>query len=171
MTKTIEKSTDLELTLYIVSWEQYFNALIRERSYYTVEEYNVQKSYSSPGGFDEDTGENIEGSSSDAIYERSVAVVGELENPSEDIKKQFLEQLKGVEEKTLSEDFQDSIEIAALQAMENFVDIESCVIVSMGEGHYILAPTTRDDLLIKLLNFTQGALIIYRPQMFTKFKI
>ena len=159
-------SHDFEVTLQIVSWDQYFNAIIRERSYNVVEEYTLQTSYGKFGGDAEP-----EPSNEDAVYERDFAVVKDLDNPSVDIKKQFIKQLEKYPEEILGENFQDSVEVACLHAMERFCDITNCVVVDLGEGHYVLAPTTRDDLILKLVNFTQGALVVYRPTMFTKFLV
>lgn len=45
------------------------------------------------------------------------------------------------------------------------------VVVDMGNDEYLMAPITKDDLKVRLLNPLYGALIVFRPRMFARFKI
>jgi len=170
MSKTLA-STSMELTLQVINWDQYFNAIIRERSYRIVEEYVVQNKTCEPASF-----EKAE-ESQDSVYSRDYIILEELENPSEIIRKQLMNQLNKAKMDFVDYgmNFQDSVEEAVFKAMEKFVDIESCVVVYMNEHHgykhYMLAPTSRDELVIRLASYSQGAVIVYTPTKFTLFKV
>lgn len=162
---------EASLTFQVINWDQYFNAIIRERSYNVVEQYVSTTSYvSSP--LIEPNGEP-----QDAVYERDFVVIEELEDPSANCRKQLIDQLKskGIDFKLIDGSFQDAIEQISFEALERFVDLDTCVVVYMNEHrgfkHYMLAPVTRDDLVIKLLSYSHGALVVYRPVMFTLFKV
>lgn len=172
MSKTVKQNL-FEMTLQVINWDQYFNAIIRERAYQTVEEYTVQQSYGVPSSEDLNSPPKQE----DATYRRDYVIVEELEDPSKVVRKQLMEQLEkaGVMYQEFSSDFQGSVEEAVIHAVENFTEVETCAVVYLNEHHgykhWMLAPTTREDLILRLLSYSQGALVVYRPRMFTLFKV
>lgn len=174
MSKVVE-STSVELTLQVVNWEQYFNAIIRERVYSVVQEYTSQTSSYELSQCDPNTEVEV----IDPTYTRMAVLVEDLVHPCSMVRKQLLQQLTEAKREFVDYgmDLQDSIEEVTFKAMEGFVDIESCVVVDMGRdadnqyGYYMLAPTSREDLVIKLMNYSQGAVVVYRPVMFTLFKV
>jgi hypothetical protein len=167
MEKKTETVATFDFEIRIISWEQYFNCIVRERAYNTVEEYNMQTK------FPEFNFNGTEESDGDTTYEHKFRVVEELKDPSSDVKRQFVEQLdEHVGKPTKSTDsMEECVELAVLSAIERFVNVDNCVVVDMGDGEFVLAPTTRDDLVLKLLSPIDGALVIYRPLMFIRFKV
>jgi hypothetical protein len=168
MENKIEEIFNADYELPIVSWEQYFNIIVRERAFQLVEQYVAQTGFDAVPHFDPE-GKATE--STDSLYERSFQLVQELKTPVEDVRKQFLDQLKKVESQVFASDFQDSIELAAMDALEKFVELERSVVVDMGNEEYILAPTSKDHLVLRMIDFVQGTLIVYTPCKFIKFQL
>ena len=153
----------LKLDLPIITWNQYFNSITRQKVGTTIESYDRLDGY---GGNIPDL-EMI----NNACYTRCAVIVEEMRNPSEVAKNQFEKQLTeaGVLELIHCSDFQDAAETAYVKAINNFSSLDSSVIINLGQGSYVLAPTSEDDIVLKLLDFTKGAIIIYRPNMYVRF--
>jgi hypothetical protein len=169
VSKVLAQSTH-QLDIQVINWDQYLNVLERSKVFHTVEEYVVQTS----------TQSYIQGEpplSEDATYKRDFIVLEELEDPSKKLREQFMSQLKDhkIDFEELASDFQESVELAVVKAIENFTNTSACAIVYLNEHHgykhWMLAPTTKEDLIIKMMNYSEGALVVYRPTTFTLFKV
>lgn len=147
----------MKITYPIVTWEQYFNSLVREKTKKTIEEYNRLDSY----GLDLDSN----------TYKRSYVKLVDLDEPAEAFRKQLLEQLEEakVPINKFSRSLNDSVIEASKLALENFCSIERCVLVKLSEEEYVLAPLERGCIVIKLYSPLQGCVIAYRPISFTRF--
>lgn len=149
--------------LPLVNWEQYINALDRDRVYNVVTEYDRLDGYGPSEGSKFDT---------DSNYTRCMVQIEKFTNPAKVTLKQFKAQLQeaGVKTMTSSETLNRSVEDACLIAIENFAVLEQYVIVDLGKDQYVLAPTKKDSIVMKLVDATQGAIIIYTPKWFVPFK-
>lgn len=156
-TKVFESNVDLP----IVSWNQYFSYITRSPVVQTVTEYDVNLGY-----------EETDKGNEDSVYRREMIVLEDLDNPAQVAKKQFRKQLSqhgsGIYE--FSPDFQTSAESAAFEAYNNFSPVSNSALVNLGRGEYVLAPYTKDDIVFKYLSIAQGAIVVYRPKMFIRFK-
>lgn len=151
----------------IIDWDQYLFAISDERAMQIVEEYNMLTSYGSTAGsaFFEES--NIPPVEEDSTYYRASV---EVKNASNKLfRQQFKDQIK-TSPRIKAQDFVWSIEEASVKFMENFGDVKLLACVSMGNGEYVLAPFERDYILIKKLTPFHGALVVYRPNNFIKFK-
>lgn len=148
----------------IISWEQYFHALYRDRCTQVVEEYNVQLSYSD---FSMTEPNNAE----DASYSRDYFQVKELKNPMEETKLALLNLLDktGIKPKHLNDDLQESVEMAVINAMEQFAVIDFCALVKLDKNNYMLAPLSKDEVVIKMLDILNSAIIVFKPFSFVRF--
>lgn len=173
----------MKCTFHIVNWGQYWNMVIRERAYNIVEEidfketkieeFNQNLGLATP---ENGTSEN----EVDNIYSREFEVVKYLHNPG----LQFTESLISSLEKAGSPvipgskagDLEVSIAEAAHFGLDNFLNLDECVLIETGHlnpkaPQYILAPTSRDHLVIKMISPVQGALLVYQPKKFISIRL
>lgn len=146
------------------NWEQYFNLLHRDRAFQVVEEFVVQHSYP----------DYYKPESLDPTYSRQFLEIETVENVVDDVKTQLLNQLKGqgVEFKQfVAGNFDESLEEAILQTINNFGDIEKYILVQLDEDEFLLSPVDRESLVIKILSPDQVQLVVYKPKQFVLFHV
>ena len=174
----MENNTPAELTFQVLNWSQYFNILIRERAYNIVQESTVIQDYVA------DIGPVDGGPESDRKYTRNFVIVQDLKCPETQLRSVLFEQLinHGIDFNPKYDTLSEAAEVEALNAMENFTDITNCVLVTLGtpiqadgltDGYTqcMLAPTSRDSLVIRMISPSQGCIIVYRPKDFRMFQV
>jgi len=162
--ETVKKYEVMSEQLFHVNWEQYLNILDRSKAYVLVEEYTASLGYGSLPDMSEEAIEDV------AHYQSRCIVVNNLDKPSEVFKKQLMAQLTdtGNPVKEYS-DLQLAVEESYVECLENF-GLPS-VVVDLGDGEYMVAPVTKEEITIRLLSPVQGCLIIFKPRMFSRFRI
>lgn len=161
--ETVKKYEVMSEQMFHVNWEQYLNILDRSKAYVLVEEYTASLGYGSLPDMKESNEDEVH-------YQNRCIVVNDLEKPSEVFKKQLMAQLTDmgnpVKEYT---DLQLAVEESYVECLENF-GLPS-VVVDLGDGEYMVAPATKEEITIRLLSPVQGCLIVYKPRMFSRFRI
>jgi len=149
---SIKEFKGVHATLQEVTFKEFVESIQNQKAYHTVEQYNTQVGYGSPGGQED----NKTNSDNDSTYIRSVNLVDELTDL-----KVMGDLIDGCTFKTFPYDhgMNDRVEDAILESVENFGIPTHLVKLS----DKTVAVLCKDDFIVRRLTDTTGTLIGYAP--------
>ena len=150
-------SHKVELSMNIVDFFSFLLTVIpKSKAHQLIESHNMQTEYGSAPNEE------------DSIYCRAVETIQGLSYDL--LKERFLAQLEyGNCPEFEGEDLQDLLEQGALSSIDNFGTPTHAI--KLEEDLYVVGPVTAEDITLRSMSETEGAIIVYTPAKFSILRI